>query len=50
MNLDDRIFHAINEFARDTPWLHPVVAGYANYGTVLFAALMIAGWSSRPLG
>jgi undecaprenyl-diphosphatase len=46
VNLDTRIFHAINDFARDTPWLHPVVSGYANYGTVLFAALMLAAWSS----
>ena len=44
MDLDTRIFNAINGFARDTPWLHAVVAGYANYGTVLFAVLMLAGW------
>ena len=43
MDLDTRIFNAINGFARDTPWLQPVVAGYANYGTVLFAVLMLAG-------
>lgn len=44
MNLDIRIFYAINHFAGDTPWLHPFVSAYANYGTVLFAALMVAGW------
>ncbi|MCW1957287.1 MAG: phosphatase PAP2 family protein [Mycobacterium sp.] len=44
MDTDTRIFHAINDFARDTPWLQPIVAGYANYGTVLFALLMLAGW------
>ena len=44
MDLDTRIFHAINDFARNTPWLHPIVAGYANYGTVLFALLILAGW------
>lgn len=44
MDLDNRIFHAINEFARDTPWLHPIVSGYANYGTAVFAVLMLAGW------
>ena len=30
MDLDTRIFYYINNFARDTPWLHPVVAGYAE--------------------
>jgi undecaprenyl-diphosphatase len=44
MTLDTRIFYAINHFARATPWLHPVVAAYANYGTVVFAALILAGW------
>jgi membrane-associated phospholipid phosphatase len=44
VNLDDRIFHAVNDFARSTPWLHPIVLGYATYGTVLFVLLMLAGW------
>ena len=44
MDLGTRIFYAINHFARDTPWLHSTVAGYAGYGIVLFAALMVAGW------
>ena len=44
MDLDTRIFLAVNAFARATPWLHSLVTGYANYGVVLFAALMIAGW------
>ena len=44
MDLDTRIFYAINDFARSTPWLHPIVAGYANYGTILFLLLMLAGW------
>lgn len=44
MNLDTRIFYAINDFARHTPWLHPIVLGYANYGVALFAILMLAGW------
>jgi undecaprenyl-diphosphatase len=38
------LFLAINEFARATPWLHPIVVGYANVGIVVFAALMLAGW------
>lgn len=44
MNLDTRIFYVIKGFARNTPWLQPVVAGYANNGILVFAALMIAGW------
>ena len=44
MDLDTRIFYAINHFARDTPWLHSAVSGYASYGTVLFGALLLAGW------
>jgi len=44
MNLDTRVFYAINHFARDTPWLHSIVLGYASYGIVFFAGLMLAGW------
>ncbi|OBC01585.1 UDP-diphosphatase [Mycobacterium sp. 852013-50091_SCH5140682] len=44
MTADTRIFYVINHFARDTPWLHPIVSGYAAYGVVLFAALLLAGW------
>lgn len=44
MTFDTRIFYAINHFARDTPWLHPSVSGYATYGLVLFAGLLLAGW------
>ena len=54
MSLDERIFYAINNFARDTPWLHPIVSGYANYGTALFAALILAAlwtaWKSGDAG
>jgi hypothetical protein len=39
-----RLFPLINEFARDTPWLHPVMIGYAEYAAVVFAALLLAGW------
>lgn len=41
---DPRWFPLINEFARDTPWLHPIMIGYADYGIVVFAALLLAGW------
>lgn len=44
MDFDTRIFYDINDFARDTPWLQPIVAGYANDGVALFAIFLIAGW------
>ncbi|MBO0850949.1 MAG: phosphatase PAP2 family protein [Pseudonocardia sp.] len=44
MNVDVPLFLRINEFARATGWLHGTVAAYADYGIVLFAALMLAGW------
>ncbi|KIU16896.1 phosphatase PAP2 family protein [Mycolicibacterium llatzerense] len=44
MNLDVRIFYVINDFARDTPWLHPLLAAYANDGVLLFIALWLGGW------
>ncbi|KRE33903.1 UDP-diphosphatase [Mycobacterium sp. Soil538] len=44
MDIDTRFFYAVNDFARDTPWLHPVVSGYAGYGVVLFAGLLLGGW------
>ncbi|WP_020100084.1 phosphatase PAP2 family protein [Mycobacterium sp. 360MFTsu5.1] len=44
MNLDARIFHVINDFARNTPWLHSLMATYANDGVLLFVALLTSGW------
>ena len=44
MDLDTRIFLAVNAFARATPWLHPIALAFGNYGVVLFGALMLAGW------
>lgn len=42
---DDRsIFLSINEWARDTPWLHAFFRLYASYGVVLFAALLLLGY------
>ena len=40
----DPWFLRINEFARDTPWLHPIMIGYADYGIAVFAVLLAAGW------
>ena len=44
MNLDQRIFHVINDFARDTPWLQPLLTAYANDGVLLFVGFLVAGW------
>jgi undecaprenyl-diphosphatase len=42
--MDNRLFAAVNGFARATPWLHGLMLGYADYGVLLFAALLAAGW------
>jgi undecaprenyl-diphosphatase len=44
-------FQQINDFAKDTPWLHAVISAYATYGVVLFAALLVVGcWIARRSG
>ena len=42
--LNEEGFGAVNAFAARTGWLHPLAAGYAVYGAVVFAALLLAGW------
>ena len=42
-HLDDQMLVAVNAFARHTGWLQPIIVGYAKYGIVLFAALLVAG-------
>jgi membrane-associated phospholipid phosphatase len=42
--MNERLFMEINDFARTTPWLHAALSGYAVYGVVLFAVLLLAGW------
>lgn len=44
MVFDSGLFFAVNAFARQTPWLHGLLLGYANYGVVVFAVLMLVGW------
>jgi len=46
VNVDTQLFQTINDVAKATPWLHGIVLAYANYGIVVFAALMLAGWWS----
>jgi undecaprenyl-diphosphatase len=43
--MDVGLFDEVNRFAARTPWLHATVTGYAAYGALLFAALMLAGWA-----
>jgi undecaprenyl-diphosphatase len=38
------LFLQVNALARATPWLNPVVAGYAKDGLLVFAVLMVLGW------
>ena len=38
------LFGQVNDFARNTGWLHAPMLAYANYGVVLFAGLLLAGW------
>jgi membrane-associated phospholipid phosphatase len=37
-------FLALNEWARDTAWLHSFMRLVANDGVFVFAALLLAGW------
>jgi membrane-associated phospholipid phosphatase len=48
--LDDRLLGDVNDFARHTGWLHGAILGYATYGLVLFAALMLAALLIRRTG
>ena len=41
---DPQWFPLINELVRDPPWLHSIIVGYADYGIVVFAVLLLAGW------
>lgn len=38
------LFSEINNLARATPWLNAPMVGYAEYGVVLFALLLLTGW------
>ncbi|MDQ6641964.1 MAG: phosphatase PAP2 family protein [Actinomycetota bacterium] len=37
-------FLAVDDFARETPWLHGPMLAFAKYGIVLFAALLVLSW------
>lgn len=38
------LFLTVNEWARDTPWLHGLLSSYAAYGVALFAVLLLIGY------
>ena len=49
--MDRSWFQHVNSFARATPWLHAAVRAYAQYGVVLFAALLACSlWVARGRG
>jgi membrane-associated phospholipid phosphatase len=48
--LDDRLLTDVNQFARHTGWLQGAIFGYATYGLVLFAGLMLAALLIRRTG
>jgi undecaprenyl-diphosphatase len=41
---DAELFLRINAFARATSWLHPLMTGWASYGIIAFAVLLLLGW------
>ena len=49
--MNETLFEQINAYARETPWLHPLITAYAGYGVSVFALLLGAGWwSARRSG
>jgi undecaprenyl-diphosphatase len=49
--VDTSLFRDINDFAKDTSWLHGAMADFAKYGIVLFVVLIAVGawlgWRER---
>ena len=49
--LQDWSFRQVNDLAKATGWLHAPVRLWAEYGVVVFGALLLAGWwRSRSTG
>jgi membrane-associated phospholipid phosphatase len=38
------LLRTINDLAQRSGWLHAAALGYATYGVLIFAALLLAGW------
>ena len=43
MHGDRSDFLWVNDLSRHTPWMHPLVTGYARYGVVAFALILLGG-------
>lgn len=43
MNLNSRLFLDVNEFSRDTAWLHGAAAAYTTIALIALAALVLVG-------
>lgn len=43
-NVDGGWLLAVLEFARQTPWLHPILLGYTNFGLLVFVLLLAFAW------
>jgi undecaprenyl-diphosphatase len=41
---DHSAFLDVNDFARDTSWLHGTMVWFATYGIVLLAVALVVGW------
>lgn len=41
---DPSWFRDVNDLARATPWLHAPLRAFAEYGVVVFALVLLAGW------
>jgi undecaprenyl-diphosphatase len=41
---DRSLFLTVNEWARDTPWLHGAISAYAGYGALAFGGLLLLGY------
>lgn len=42
--IDSSWYLDMQEFARQTPWLHAVVEAFTDYGYLLFALLLVLAW------
>jgi len=48
--LQEAWFRAVNHLARITPWLHTPARWFAEYGVVVFAALLLGAWALTRRG
>ncbi|MGH3622383.1 MAG: hypothetical protein ACRDQ5_11425 [Sciscionella sp.] len=48
-SIDGHWYTAMLHIATDTPWLHGFLLTYTNYGLVLFALLLLAGFALGAL-